>query len=355
MAHGYDDHSEYQRKVAATGDQLIRDALAAVPALPADATFVLADYGCSTGRNSLASLRTAVDALREREADRPVAAVHNDVATNDWNTLFTNIVEDPNSYLRANGPAVLPLASAISFFEPATPSSTVHLGVSFSAAHWLRTQPRITLPEGFYFCEATGAALDSLRQQAADDWVTFLTARDADLTPGARLIVQTVGTDVQPPPAEPKVTARGLLRAMAEVAGEMAHEGVLDPAVVDAYVLPVYARTVDEARAPMDDPSSPLAGRFTIEVARVDPVANPYLDRWNADHDSAAYGRSYAAFVRGFTESSLREHLFGPGTRSGTPDQALDDYFARLERRFAADPEADAFEDWTLTVVLAHQ
>jgi hypothetical protein len=98
---------------------------------------------------------------------------------------------------------------------------------------------------------------------------------------------------------------------------------------------------------------SSLASSFTIEVARIDAVPNPYLDKWRTNKDGAAYGRAYAAFVRGFTESSLREHLFGPGTRRGTPEDAIDEYFRRLEARFAADPEADAFEDWTLTVVLA--
>jgi hypothetical protein len=37
----------------------------------------------------------------------------------------------------------------------------------------------------------------------------------------------------------------------------------------------------------------------------------------------------------------------------GDVDGASDDYFARLTARFAADPERDRFEDWTLTVVLS--
>ncbi|HEY8215831.1 MAG TPA: hypothetical protein VIH82_01765 [Acidimicrobiia bacterium] len=350
----YDDHSEYQRKVAASGDELVRDAVTHAPDLRAGATFVIADYGCSTGRNSIASLRTAVDAVRTRDPRRPVAAIHNDVPTNDWNTLFANLREDPHSYLRASGPAVLPLASARSFFEPATPAATVHLGMSFSAAHWLRTQPDVTVPEGFYFCEATGPARETLRTQGAADWEAFLAARAEDLAPGARLIVQMVGTDTPPASAEPRVTARALLSAMAQVAADMVRDGTLDAGVVDRYVLPVCARTVDEARAPVDA-GGPLADRFAVVLARTDPVANPYLDRWRTDHDAAAYGTAYAAFVRGFTESNLREHLFAPGARSGTPDSATDDYFARLERRFAADPEADAFEDWTLTVVLTRR
>jgi hypothetical protein len=71
---------------------------------------------------------------------------------------------------------------------------------------------------------------------------------------------------------------------------------------------------------------------------------------------TAGYARSYAAFVRGFAESTLRRHLFVPAARAGVePGRLLDEYFARLEARFATDPAADAFEDWTLTVVLARR
>jgi hypothetical protein len=350
----YDHHSEYQQRVAATGAELIRDAVSRTPALPNGESFVIADYGCSTGKSSAASMRTAVDAVRAAERERAIAAIHNDVPTNDWNTLFANLAADPDGYAHAAGPPVVPLASAVSFFEAAAPAGSVHLGMSFSAAHWLRTQPDVSVP-GFYFCEATGDARDVLAAQADADWARFFTMRAHDLASGARVVVQCVGTATPEPPAEPQVTARALLRAMAEVAATMADEGLLDPAAVDAYVLPVYARTTDEARRPLEVAGSDLAAAFAVETVRTDPVANPYLDAWRQDHDVGAYGKAYAAFVRGFTESSLREHLFTPGARGLPVDELLDDYFARLEARFAADPEADAFEDWTLTVVVARR
>jgi cyclopropane-fatty-acyl-phospholipid synthase len=345
----YDDHSEYQRRTAETVDALVEESVRAVPVLAPGAWFVIVDYGASTGRNSIASVRTAVAAVRAREPDRAVAAVHNDVPTNDWNELFANVASRADSYLTVAGPPVLPLASAVSFYEATVPAGAAHLGVSFSAAHWLRTQPTVAVPDAFYFCEATGDARAALAAQADADWTTFLTARAADLAPGGRLVLEMVGTDTSS--GEPAVTARALLRAMTEVAAQLVDEGSLDRAAFERYLLPVYARTPEEARAPLERPG-PLAAAFTVEVARTDRVPNPYLDRWRADGDGAAYGRSYAAFVRGFTESSLRTNLFGPGGH-GDPDALLDDYFGRLERRFAADPEADAFEDWTLTVVLA--
>jgi gibberellin A4 carboxyl methyltransferase len=242
------------------------------------------DYGASTGANSIASIRAAIAAVRARSSDQQVAAVHNDLPTNDWNQLF-----------------------------------------------------------------ATGETRGELAAQAAAGWTTFLTARAADLAPGGRLLVQMVGSD------PPNVTARKLLRAMTEVARELVADGKLSADAVDRYLLPVYARSTDEARAPLERRDSSLASAFTIETIRTDPVPNPYLDP-RRTVTPPGYGRSYAAFARGFTESSLRHHLFEPGVTAGDdPDKVLDDYFGRLAARFAADPEADAFEDWTLTVVLSRR
>ena len=210
-------------------------------------------------------------------------------------------------------------------------------------------------PEGVYFCDATGQARAMLEAEAEADWTAFLAARAADLAPGGRLLVQMVGTAPSAGAAGPRVTGRLLLRAMGEVAAQMAREGALDPAAVARYLLPIYARTPAEARRPLEDPGSPLRGAFDVEACRIDEVPNPYLDAWRADGDADAYARSYAGFARAFTESSLREHLLAPGAAAADVDRLADDFYARLTERFAADPERDRFEDWTLTVVLARR
>jgi cyclopropane-fatty-acyl-phospholipid synthase len=349
----YDDHSEYQRATAASSASFIPLCVDAV-ALPSDdRMFVIADYGSSTGRNSVSAVRTAVDKVRLRRVDQAIAVIHNDLPTNDWNELFANVASAADSYVHAAGPPVLALASAVSFFEPAAPSASVHLGLSFSAAHWLRSQPELVLPGGFYFAEAMGEIRGALATQASADWTAFLIARAADLEPGGRLLVQMVGTDPTRRPAGSGVTARKLMQAMSEVADELVAAGRLDAARVQRYVLPVYARTPAEATAPVVGQDAPLRDLFEVIECRTDPVANPYLEQWHTDRDSAAYGRSYTAFVRAFTESNLREHLFVGGAGGDPPEVLLDEYFARLARRFAADPERDRFEDWTLTVLLA--
>jgi hypothetical protein len=346
----YDRASEYQRDTAASDAARVRDAVGKVP-MPAGA-FTIVDYGAGEGRNSIASVRTAVDAVRARDAGAPVTSIHSDLLTNDWNGLFANLAAAPDSYLKLDPPPVA-MAAAGSFFDVVVPPASVQLGVSFSAAHWLRTQPHVDLPDGIYACEATGTAREALRGQAAADWQRFLECRATELTAGARLVIGCTGTQVEADGTE-LVSARKLLALMGQVASDFAAAGRLKPDVLRAYVFPVYPRSVAEAVAPVAG-DGPLADRFGIDAAETHPVANPYLDRYRADGDAARYAHDYIAFVRAFSASAFREGLFVPGTTGEDADALVDAFYGELEARVRADPDAGVFEDWTLSVVLARR
>lgn len=339
MAGDYGSHSEYQRRVVETGAALVTGCVDALDVPTAPEPLVFMDLGSATGRNSLVSMTTAVRAARRRDTGVPIVCVHNDLLTNDWTSLFAAIAEDADGYLAPELGPVFPTAAAGSFFSPTLPAGSVHLQMSFSAAHWLREAPVAPIRDGMYFSDARGAARREIAAQAARDWEMFVAARASDLRAGGRLIVQCVGTEVGD--GVEHVTARELLAAMWAVAVGLADDGLVDAAAVADYVFPVYARTVDEAAAPFAAPGS----AFEVEEIHTAAVANPYLDAWRADGDTATYARSYAAFVRGFAESALRHGLLGDR------DDLVDEYFRRLEDRFRRHPEADAFRDWTLTVV----
>jgi SAM dependent carboxyl methyltransferase len=172
----YDDHSEYQRSVAATGATYIDECVAAIPMPPPEHAVVVVDYGASTGANSLASMRAAVSAVRARRADQPVAAVHNDLSTNDWNQLFANVASHPDSYTKHAGPVVPPLASAISFFEPAVPRGRPTSGCRSQPRTGCAPSRRSPCPKASTSARATGEARAALAAQADADWTTFLTA-----------------------------------------------------------------------------------------------------------------------------------------------------------------------------------
>ncbi len=346
----YDSHSEYQRRVAASGSERLAALVTGMEPIDVD-PFTIVDYGCSEGANSVVAIGGALRALRTRAADTTVVTVHNDLPTNDFNTLFRNLSHREDSYLRVPGGPVLPMASATSFYEPVVPSGRAQLGVSFSAAHWLREEPTARVPGSFLISDATGQDRKALAQQADRDWSRFLAMRASDLGAGGVLFVQMIGS-LPPDGHEQKATARKLIRAMYDVAKAMVDDGRLRQEALDGYVFPTYMRTVAEATAPLDHPSSPLARSFHIDVAQVDAVPNPYFEAYRETGDEQIYAEHYVAFVRAFSESTIRNGLLAPGIIGGSIDAAVDDFYAELRRRTALDPEWSRFEDWTLIVAL---
>lgn len=342
----YDAHSEYQRETARTGIPLLRDAVEAVG--PAPDGWTVVDYGAGTGANSAAAFRAAIEAYRALDPSGPVMAVHADLATNDWNTLFADVT-GPDGYLGLGG-TILPTAVGADFFGPCLLPGSVHLGMSFNAAHWLSRLPRVHAPGALYFDRVHGAARESLARAADADWRRFLASRASELVPDGRLLVQCVGA-VPSPSGGVRASAGALLALMQEVAAGLVADGALSQDALDAYVLPVYARTVSEATRPLDEGEG-LGDLLEIEVAEAVEVPSPYEAALARTGDAASYAASYAAFVRGFSESSLRLGLFDPGARSLSGAELADRFFIELERRMAAEPGRHAFEDWTLTVLL---
>jgi hypothetical protein len=85
----YNRNSARQAVGAALALPIFEAAARSVVLDDGDAPVVIADYGVSQGRNSLAPVRVACRILRARiGASRPIGVVHSDLPTNDFSTLF---------------------------------------------------------------------------------------------------------------------------------------------------------------------------------------------------------------------------------------------------------------------------
>ncbi|HEY5410364.1 MAG TPA: hypothetical protein VIJ94_06525, partial [Caulobacteraceae bacterium] len=136
----YNRNSNLQAAGIALALPLLETATDAIPVEGA-APLVVADYGCSQGRNSMRPMRLAIDTLRRRIGpDRPIEVIHTDLPSNDFTSLFTTLSEDPASYL-AGQPRVFPSAIGRSYFEPILPPGRVNLGWNTWTLHWLSRNP----------------------------------------------------------------------------------------------------------------------------------------------------------------------------------------------------------------------
>ena len=288
-------------------EQAVRDT-----AIDGDDPIAIADYGSSQGKNSLAPMRAAIRALRDRVGPtRPVLVYHVDQATNDFNALMTVLHSDPDSYV-SNEPNVFSCAIGRSFYESVLPPESVHIGWSSYAVVWLSRMPTL-IPDHFLAHLSTGPVRAQFDQQGARDWESFLTLRARELRPGGRLIVVHPNT----PATIEGGKLSGFLDLMDQaniVLAKMVKHGAISAEARARMVLGSYPRSRRELLAPFDS-----YGTFEGLVVQHCETLVPVDAAWAAflkDGDKSALATKHAQFFRSTFMPSLATALEGANNES---------------------------------------
>jgi SAM dependent carboxyl methyltransferase len=306
-----------------------------------DQPIVIADYGASQGKNSLAPMRAAIMALRARIGpDRPIFVVHIDQAANDFNTLFDVLHHDPERYC-VDDPNIFPSAIGRSFYQSVFPREYVHLGWSSYAAVWLSRIPML-IPGHFVALASTGDVCQAFERQAADDWKCFLSLRTSELRPGGRLMVVLPGRN------DDGLTGFEPLFSHAESAlEEMIAEGTITDDECGRMVLGAYPRRKCELLAPFS-----AEGRFlglTVEHYELFGLPDAAWADYEWDANKELLAERHAGFFRSIFVPSLACAL----TDSGKKQFFADVLDKKLKRRMADEPTP--FHSFVQTMVLAKQ
>jgi hypothetical protein len=184
----YNRHATLPAGGAALALSLLEKAVQRVELDPNGQSIVVADYGSSQGKNSMAPMRLAIQGLRRRIGPhRAISVFHVDQPSNDFTTLFAVLDSDPNRYV-VDESNVFPAAIGRSFYQSVLPPGAVHLGWSSYAALWLSRIPTL-IPGHFFPARSTGAVRAEFDRQGAIDWEAFLSLRAQELRLGGRLVV----------------------------------------------------------------------------------------------------------------------------------------------------------------------
>ena len=334
----YDRNSEAQARDAMSQVDLVAGAARRVAALAPEAV-VLADYGCAQGRVSNALIQSAIGEVRAADRDLPIMVIHNDLLSNDWAGLFSRLA-GPDAYTATPGGPITPLASATSFFEPVAPPGSVHLALSFAAVQWLSAPGPAQTGPALFFDQLGDEARARMAAQAHDDWRRFLSLRADELAPGAVVVLDMMGRHEDGP-----ATAHDLWAIVADACEEAVGEGLVERARRDAFVMPLYERTLTEVRRPFDED---VGARLRLEHLAIADAPHPATERYADDRDAAALARQMTGFLRAFSEPTLRAAL-------SLDDPALDALYRRVEERIRDDAERFSFVVHPITAVVARR
>jgi salicylate 1-O-methyltransferase len=304
--------------------KLFEDAANTVPLPRPPQPIVIADYGASTGHNSLLPIGAAIAMLRKRtRSEHSILVAHTDVAENDFTVLFQTLEDDADSYLKRDAAS---FASAVgrSFYTQILPSNSVNLGWTSWAIQWLGRVPA-PVPDHLQVAYSADENVKAAyAKQAAFDWHEFIAFRGRELCPGGRLVVLTtaIGDDGE-------FGHRPLFRCMLAELTDLVAQGLITDDEVHRMCIPMVSRRAVDFLSPFAP-----KGRFEqleIEHLEVFDAEDRFWSQFRVDRDAKVFGAQWAAFARASVFPTMADALDG-----GRADPRAARFIERLEAGVAA-------------------
>lgn len=323
---------------------VLEDAVSKIKLDSKDQPVVVADYGSSQGKNSLAPMRVVIKKLRGKlGADRPIFVFHVDQPTNDFNTLFEVLDSDADRYALDDS-NVFPCAIGRSFYESVLPQQSVSLGCSSYAAMWLSRIPTL-IPGHFLARLSTGDVRAKFERQAAQDWETFLSLRARELRLGGRLVVVLAALN-----DDGQTGLEDIFNHANAVLAEMVDAGAIQAEERERMVLGTYPRRRSELLAPFQQ-----SGHFEglrAECCDLTSLPDSAWADYERDRNVKELATKHALFFRSIFIPSLALGL----SDAWNAERRLafaEDFENRLKQRVANEPAP--LHTFVQTMVLAKQ
>jgi hypothetical protein len=374
----YDEHSQTQRAIITMTLPYIENALSAMPLPAAQEPFVIVDYGCSEGKNSVNVVDNIIKNIRRRQQNQLFKVIFNDLPQNNFNKLFENIQEWLLEDKASSNNKVLTFASGHPFHNQVMSSQTVHFGYSSSAAHWLSEQPVAGIRDHIYFAGASEKEKKKLADIAANDWQNFLNSRALEMLPGAKILITMAASltgqtqeelakiyegvkELNSSRTAPQeiYTSEIILQLISDIVQEMAAEKIMSKQEAENLYFPVYPRSLAEVLSPVL--KTELNEKFSVEIAQIVQVPCPFFTQYVQSGDKENYARllteMYRAFMEGFLLCQLNgvNKSFRSERSELTGQKIIDEIFNRMHSFILARPEYYTFFPIHSVIVLVRK
>ena len=308
---------------------LVLEAVSAMD-LAGAAVFTMSDMGCADGGTSIDMVAEVLRKVRQAHPNISLAMVYSDQPRNDYNALFQivhGLTEIESQLPSIEGLHVM--ASATSFYRQILPSSTLNLGFSATAMHWLSAKPG-EISTHVQAVGAEGEELARFAEQGRRGWETILLNRAAELVSGGRLVLANFCRD-EAGRYLGETGGVSMFDTFRDIWLSFVEEGAITRDEFIAMTLPQYYRDVGEFAAPLEDESNPVH-KAGLRLERIETRVTrcPFAADFEQHGDAAAFAKAYIPTLRSWTESTF----FG----------ALDRARPQAERQAIIDRFYDSYE-----------
>ncbi|XP_071733219.1 probable jasmonic acid carboxyl methyltransferase 2 [Rutidosis leptorrhynchoides] len=313
----YAKNSLIQEKIISFGTSMVEAAIYSVLSELKPECIGVADLGCSSGPNCLATVSQIIHMVdhASRQMGRLVPELCvslNDLPGNDFNNLFELL---PNLYKKIKddygiqGCFVCGLPG--SFYGRLFPAKSLHFIHSSSSLHWLCQVPLGLGPElgshlnkeKLYISKSSSVrVVEAYQQQFRKDFSLFLSSRAKEMVVKGRMVLSFMGRQSPDPCADEACYQWELL---ARALMSLSLDGLVKKEMIDSFNAPYYAPSLKEVQCEVEK-----EGSFVVDGVETFEI------EWD-DGDSSGFnessGNRVAKTIRAVVEPMLHSHFhMGP-------------------------------------------
>jgi hypothetical protein len=201
---------------------------------PREGKFVMAEYGCSGGGNSILPIATVCSSVTI-----PVLAIMNDRPQNNWDVTAETLHGGLKTIVDKGG-LQFKYAKSSMFVACVSAKASVHIAFTNYACHWLTHCPT-SFVEGMWANQRTPDASDEHRQkwaaQSMEDLESLLRFRAEEIAPGGFFLLGIWASD----------NGQFIMNSydiMADAKKKMLQSGEITVEMAKKLCMPEYVRTI---------------------------------------------------------------------------------------------------------------
>ncbi|UJR19465.1 hypothetical protein I4U23_022596 [Adineta vaga] len=182
MSDNYNLHSSPQLALIQSSISLIKKGIEYLHINESLSPIIIADFGSSHGMNSIYIMNIIINLIKEMKniKQESFLIIHNDLPTNNWNSLFHLLNQQNQSYFS--------LANGCSFYNRCLPSNCLTVAFSSASLHWLSKKP-CNISNHCISVYAKDKELELFENQGRIDYENFLENRSIELIKNGILIL----------------------------------------------------------------------------------------------------------------------------------------------------------------------